>query len=147
MDQEISQTVLQQRRRKKWLIACTVLFLVCGASWGVNRLATQSASLSDLRVSEVRVGQVDNTINASGVVIPVHEEQISSPAQTRIRKVIAKAGQTVKAGELLMVLDDQAVRVVIDNLREQISQQDIRVQTLSNELEAQLKRIASEIEL
>ena len=147
MDQEISQTVLQQRRRKKWLIACTVLFLVCGASWGVNRLATQSASLSDLRVSEVRVGQVDNTINASGVVIPVHEEQISSPAQTRIRKVIAKAGQTVKAGELLMVLDDQAVRVAIDNLREQISQQDIRVQTLSNELEAQLKRIASEIEL
>jgi HlyD family secretion protein len=147
MDQEISQTVLQQRRRKKWLIACTVLFLVCGASWGVNRLATQSASLSDLRVSEVRVGQVDNTINASGVVIPVHEEQISSPAQTRIRKVIAKAGQTVKAGELLMVLDDQAVRVSIDNLREQISQQEIRVQTLSNELEAQLKRIASEIEL
>lgn len=147
MDQEISQTVLQQRRRKKWLIACTVLFLVCGASWGVNRLATQSASLSDLRVSEVRVGQVDNTINASGVVIPVHEEQISSPAQTRIRKVIAKAGQTVKAGELLMVLDDQAVRVAIDNLREQISQQEIRVQTLSNELEAQLKRIASEIEL
>lgn len=147
MDKVISQQVLQQRKRKQWLMASAALLLICGASWGVNRMATQSASLSDLRVSEVRMGQVDNTINASGVVIPVHEEQISSPAQTRIRKIIAKAGQTVKAGELLMVLDDQAVRVAIDNLREQISQQDIRVQTLSNELEAQIKRIASEIEL
>ncbi len=147
MDKVISQQVLQQRKRKQWLLAGAALLFICGASWGVNRIATQSASLSELRVSEVRIGQVDNTINASGVVIPVHEEQISSPAQTRIRKIIAKAGQTVKAGELLMVLDDQAVRVAIDNLREQISQQDIRVQTLSNELEAQLKRIASEIEL
>lgn len=147
MDKEISQTVIQQRRRKQWMVAGAVLLVICGASWGLNRVATQSAALSDLRISEVRIGQVDNTINASGIVIPVREEQIPSPAQTRVRKIIAKAGQTVKAGELLMELDDQAVRVAIDNLREQISQQDIRVQTLSNELDAQLKRIASEIEL
>ena len=122
-----------------WLVALGVLTLFASAAWGINRIATQSAVLSDLRVSEVRLGHVDNTINASGIVIPVREEQISSPAQTRITKIVAKAGQTVKAGELLMVLDDQAVRVAIDNLREQISQQDIRVQTLSSELEAQLK--------
>lgn len=147
MDKEISQTVIQQRRRKQWMVAGAVLLAICGASWGLNRVATQSAALSDLRISEVRIGHVDNTINASGIVIPVREEQIPSPAQTRVRKIIAKAGQTVKAGELLMELDDQAVRFAIDNLREQISQQDIRVQTLSNELDAQLKRIASEIEL
>ena len=147
MDREISLEVQQVRRRRMWLVALGVLTLFASAAWGINRIATQSAVLSDLRVSEVRLGHVDNTINASGIVIPVREEQISSPAQTRITKIVAKAGQTVKAGELLMVLDDQAVRVAIDNLREQISQQDIRVQTLSSELEAQLKKIASEIEL
>ncbi|WMW81877.1 HlyD family efflux transporter periplasmic adaptor subunit [Undibacterium cyanobacteriorum] len=147
MDQAINPQVLQQRQRRRWMIGAVVGFAIVGASWGVNRIATQSASLSELRVSELRVAKVDNTINASGIVIPVREEQLSSPAQTRVTKVVAKAGQTVKAGDLLMVLDDQAIRVAIDNLREQISQQEIRVQTLSSELDAQLKKIASEIEL
>ena len=78
-------------------------------------------------------------------MIPVREEQISSPAQTRITKIVAKAGQTVKAGELLMVLDDQAVRGNRQSARAD-SQQDIRVQTLRSEL-GPTQKIASEIEL
>ncbi|WP_395006695.1 efflux RND transporter periplasmic adaptor subunit [Undibacterium sp.] len=147
MDRTFSQEVLQGRRRKKWVIASLVVIVICGSGWGINRAATQSVSLADIRVSEARIGQVDNTINASGIVIPVREEQLSSPNQTRITKIVAKAGQTVKAGELLMVLDDQTIRVAIDNLREQISQQELRVQSLSNELDGLLKKISSEIEL
>lgn len=147
MDQTISQVVLQKRRRQRWMIALIILMGVCGASWGVNRLVGQSVSQAELRVSTIRIGHIDQTVNASGVVVPVREEQISSPTQTRIKKVLAKAGQPVKAGELLMLLDDQAVRVAMDNLREQMTQQEIRVQSLSSELDAQLKKIASEIEL
>lgn len=147
MDQAISQVVLQKRRRQRWMIALMILMGVCGASWGVNRMVSQSVNLAELRVSTVRTGHIDQTVSASGVVVPVREEQIPSPTQTRIKKVLAKAGQTVKAGELLMLLDDQAVRVAIDNLREQMAQQEIRVQSLGSELDAQLKKIASEIEL
>lgn len=147
MDRAFSQEVLQRRQRKKWTIASLVLLVIFGSGWGINRAATQSVSLTDIRVSEARIGQVDNTINASGVVMPVREEQLSSPNQTRITKIVAKAGQTVEAGELLMVLDDQTIRVAIDNLREQISQQELRVQSLSNELDGLLKKISSEIEL
>ncbi|MFC0351424.1 efflux RND transporter periplasmic adaptor subunit [Undibacterium danionis] len=147
MDHNISQDILRARQRKRWIIGFIVLISICGLAWALNRVVSQSVSLSELRVSEVRVGHIDNTINASGIVVPVREEQISSPNQTRVIKVIAKAGQIVKEGELLMVLDDKTIRVAIDNLREQISQQSLRVQSLSLELDAQLKKIASEIEL
>ena len=147
MDQNISQAILRTRQRRRWIIVFTVLISICGLAWALNRVVSQSVSLSELRVSEARVGRIDNTINASGIVVPVREEQISSPNQTRVSKVIAKAGQVVKAGELLMVLDDQTIRVAMDNLREQISQQSLRVQSLSLELDAQLKKIASDIEL
>ena len=147
MDKTLSQDVLRGRRQKAWMISSLIVVVLFATGWGINRAATESASLSDLRVSEARWGQIDNTINASGIVMPVREEQLSSPNQTRITKVLAKAGQTVKAGELLMTLDDRAIRVTIDNLREQIAQQEFRVQSLSQELEAQLKKISSEIEL
>ncbi len=147
MDSELSQAVKSARKRKQAMLLTAVLLTVSGLSWGIHRLATQSANLSELKISEVRLATLDSTISASGVVVPVREEQLSSPSQTRISKVIAKAGQTVKAGDLLMVLDDKAHRVAIDNLREQVSQQSLRVQVLQQEMDANLRRIASEIEL
>ncbi|MBC3916870.1 HlyD family efflux transporter periplasmic adaptor subunit [Undibacterium sp. CY18W] len=147
MDQAISQGTLLQRRRKMILLILAGLIVVMLAAWMLNRVVSPGVSLGEIRVAQVRVGAVDNTINASGVVIPVHEEQLSSPNQSRISKVIAKAGQQVRAGELLMVLDDHTIRLAIDNLREQISQQQIREQVLAMEMDAGLKKIASEIEL
>lgn len=147
MDRQIGEVTLQQRRRKKILLLIGVTSLLLLTLWGINRVISPSASIGEMRVSQVRLGAVDNTINAAGVVVPVREEQLSSPHQSRISKLIAKAGQSVKAGELLMVLDDHTIRLAIDNLREQISQQEIRAQVLGMEMETTLKKLASEIEL
>lgn len=147
MDQALSQNTLTQRRRKTILLLAAGAISLTGGAWAVNRLISPGVNLGEIRVGEVRVGAIDNTINASGVVVPVHEEHLSSPNQSRISKVVAKAGQTVRAGELLMVLDDHTIRLAIDNLREQISQQDIKGQVLAMEMDANLKKIASEIEL
>lgn len=147
MDQVISKNTLNKRRRKTFLLLAMAAIGLTGAAWGLNRVISPGVSMGEIRIAEVRMGAVDNTINAAGVVIPVHEEQLSSPHQSRISKVVAKAGQSVKAGELLMVLDDHTIRLAIDNLREQISQQDIKSQVLALEMDASLKKIASEIEL
>lgn len=147
MDSELSLSVKAARKRKQAVLLGVVLLTISGMSWGIHRLATQSANLSELKISEVRLAPLESSISASGVVVPVREEQLSSPSQSRIHKVIAKAGQTVKAGELLMVLDDKAIRVSMDNLGEQVAQQSLRVQALEQEMEASLRRIASEVEL
>ena len=147
MDQALSHDTLKKRRRKTILLLAVIAISVTGAAWAVNRIISPGVSLGEIRVGQVRMGAIDNTINAAGVVIPVREEQLSSPNQSRVSKVIAKAGQTVRAGELLMVLDDHTIRLAIDNLREQISQQDIKSQVLAMEMDANLKKIASEIEL
>ncbi|MBI3727203.1 MAG: HlyD family efflux transporter periplasmic adaptor subunit [Burkholderiales bacterium] len=147
MDQAISQDTLKKRRLKTILLLAVITVSVTGVAWAVNRIISPGVSMGEIRVGQVRVGAIDNTINAAGVVIPVHEEQLSSPNQSRISKVIAKAGQSVHAGELLMVLDDHTIRLAIDNLREQISQQDVKGQLLAMEMESNLKKIASEIEL
>ena len=147
MDQIISQSTRRQRLRKTSLTIAAGLLLVAGAAWGINRFISTSVSIGEIRVANVRTGAVDNTVNASGVVVPVREEQLSSPNQSRITKLIAKAGQSLKAGDLIMTLDDRTTRLALDNLREQVAQQEVRVQTLSMEMETNLKKVASEIEL
>ena len=147
MDQALSPESVRAGTRNKVVIALLVGLSLFASVWGLNRWLRPSLALNEIKVSVVRRGAISNTINASGVVIPVHEEQVSAPMQTRLTRVVVKAGQEVKAGQLLLELDDSAVRLVIDNLQEQIDQQENLTKRLNLELGQKLKTLASEIEL
>jgi HlyD family secretion protein len=77
----------------------------------------------------------------------VHEELVSSPIPTRVARVQARLGQEVKAGELLLTLDDAAVRLALDAVKEQLAQQDNRIVSLTLEMEQKRKQLVSSIEL
>jgi HlyD family secretion protein len=147
MDQLHSPETLRLARRKKVVLTLLILLGLLGAVWGTNRGLSPSLALSEIKVSGVRRGNISNTINASGVVIPVHEQQVSSPTATRITEVFVKAGQEVQAGQLLLQLDARALTLSLENLQEQIDQQDNLSKRLSLELTQKLKGLASEIEL
>jgi HlyD family secretion protein len=147
MDQAVSQHTIDRRRRLKLATGVILLGTLCAAAWGINRAVRPTIAASDIRIAEVRRGAIANTINASGVVIPVHEELVSSPFQTQVAKVQAKLGQQVQAGELLLQLDDKAIRLALDGVKEQLAQQDNRVLGLTLELEQKRKQLVSSIEL
>jgi HlyD family secretion protein len=147
MDQAIGIDTL--RRRRHFRLA-TGLLLCAGflaAAWGLNRAVRPGVADADIVVAEVRRGNVDNTINAAGVVIPVHEEVVSSPGASRVAKVHAKPGQQVKQGELLLELDDREIRLALEALKEQLAQQENRIVVLRLEMEQKLKQLGSAIEL
>jgi HlyD family secretion protein len=147
MDQAIGIDTL--RRRRHFRLAAGV-FLFAGflaAAWGINRAVRPGVSAADIVVAEVRRGNVDNTVNATGVVIPVHEEVVTSPGASRVARVHAKPGQQVQQGELLLELDDREIRLALEALKEQLAQQDNKVVSLQLEMEQKLKQLASAIEL
>lgn len=147
MDHALSQDTLARRRRSSVLRVIGVLCAIALAAWGVNRLVTPSLDEDELRTSDVRRGNIANTISAAGVVIPNNETQVPSPIPSRVAKVHAKPGQQVSAGELLLELDDSTLRLAADNLREQIAQQDNRIEGLSLGMAQKLKQVNSDIEL
>ena len=147
MDRALDPALIHRRHRIRaggavLLLACAVL-----ACWQLNRLLRPSVSAGDIVVSTVRRGDVANTINAAGVVIPVHEEVVASPVSSRVAKVLAKPGQLVKAGDVLLVLDDRDIVLAVDTLREQLAQQENRIATSKLELEQKHKQLTSAIEL
>ena len=147
MDQPISTHTLRRRRQLGLAMAAGLLASLAFAAWGINHIISPSVALADIRVAAVRRGAIANTINANGVVIPVHEEQVPSPIATRVTAIHVKAGQEVAAGDLLLELDDHTVRLAMDGLEEQIAQQKIRVQSLTLAMQQKQKQLMSEIEV
>ncbi len=147
MDQAINPQFISRRKRKTALIIAALFATLCGAAWGINRAVSPSVDAASVTLAEVRVGDIANTINASGIVIPVHEELVSSPIQTRVAKVRAKLGQQVQAGELLLELDNHATLLAIDDLKEQLAQQENRILALTLEMDQKRKQTVSAIEL
>jgi HlyD family secretion protein len=147
MDQPVSRQTLNLRNRSTFFKIGGGVLAVVATVATVNRLVSPNVALSEIRVAEVKQGGIANTVNASGIVIPMHEELISSPIQSRVTATHVKPGQEVAAGELLLELDDSTIRLAIDSLREQIAQQDNRVEGLSLEQLQKKKQLDSEIEL
>lgn len=147
MDQALDPAFLRRRQRIRILAGILLLAGVAAACWGLNRMLRPSVDAADILVSTVRRGDVANTVNAAGVVIPVHEEVVASPVVSRVAKVHAKPGQQVKAGDLLLELDDREIRLALDALQEQLAQQENRIALLKVELEQKHKQLASSIEL
>jgi len=147
MDHAIPPAQLRRRRHIRLAIGALLLAGACVSAWAINRAIRPGVDSADIVVAQVRRGDVDNTIEAAGVVIPVHEEVVSSPGASRIASVHAKPGQPVRAGELLLELDDRTIRLALEGLQEQLAQQDNRVVTLRLEMEQKRKQTASAIEL
>jgi HlyD family secretion protein len=147
MDQALNPALIASRKRKTALVIAALLVTLCVAAWGINRAVAPSVDAANVMLAEVRVGNIANTINASGIVIPVHEEFVSSPIQTRVAKVHAKLGQQVQAGELLLELDNRTILLAIDGLKEQLAQQENRILALTLEMDQKRKQLVSAIEL
>ncbi|KQN77431.1 ABC transporter permease [Duganella sp. Leaf61] len=147
MDQPLSPHITVRRRATIALVVAAVLATVCLAAWGLNRAVGASVAADSVTIATVRAGGIANTINASGIVIPVHEEQVASPIQSRVAKVHARLGQQVQAGDLLLELDNRSVVLAIDNIREQLALQENRIVALTQELDQKRKQLVSAIEL
>ena len=147
MDQALAPAFLLRRKRLRMLAGVLVLACLAGAGWGVNRALRPSLDAADIVVSTVRRGDVANTVNAAGIVIPVHEEVVASPAASRVAKVHAKPGQQVNQGDLLLELDDREIRLALEAQQEQLAQQENRIKTLAVELDQKHKALTSSIEL
>ena len=147
MDQALNPKIIARRHRKTALAIAALLVTLCMGAWGINRAVSPSLDAGSVSIAEVRVGNIANTINASGIVIPIHEALVASPIQTRVAKVQAKLGQQVQAGELLLELDNRTVLLAIDGLKEQLAQQENRILALTLEMDQKRKELVSAIEL
>ena len=152
MDREISA---EERRRRRIKIAvraivavtaCAVLFFV------VLSMLRSSVNLNDLKLSTVSRGTVEVSVGASGRVVPLFEEVVNSPINTRIVQVFRKGGDMVEEGEPILELDLQSTETAYRKLldeeqmkRLQLKQMRIDNRTYLSDLEMKVKVTAMKL--
>lgn len=146
MDREIDKNVLKRERRRKLIIFGSIGVIAVGALiWAVSSIAPTVRS-SDITLGTAEEGPLDITIAASGRIVPAYEEILNSPVETRVLKVFAQPGDSVKAGTPLLQLDLEQEEASLGKLQDARTQQqqELRQLELTNktnlsDLEMQIK--------
>ncbi len=128
MDTSIETEVKVQKRKKTLLIGFLSLLLLTAAIWTIRYFFTSSLQRSEITTAVVERGNIENTITASGEVLPEFEEIITSPINASIQIVSLDAGSPVKTGQSVLKLDKSSSQMEYEKLKFQLEskQNDIR---------------------
>ena len=99
-----------------------------------------------LRTGRVDRGPIEGVVEASGTVIPAFEGVLSSPVEARIRKILKRPGEVVRAGEEILALDTSESRLALERLQDQLAKKINEQLQLRLELEKQLAGLRGQIE-
>ncbi|MBV1909314.1 MAG: HlyD family efflux transporter periplasmic adaptor subunit [Kangiellaceae bacterium] len=147
MDRPISKKALNSQAQKKWLKLSAWLVFIAFVLYFIQWLFSPGVNRDKIRVAAVKVGDISATINASGLVVPLVEETISSEFDTQIVRVIAQLGSALKKGDPILELNAQSVELVIANLDEKLALKDTQIQTKQLQRNKSFNDLESRIEL
>lgn len=123
----------KKRNKKKILIISGVvgLFIIII----VANIFREDDSIIKVEVEEVQRGTVIHKVNASGKIQPVKEIKISATTSAWVTDITVKEGDPVKAGQLLIALDEKQLLAAVDQTRSTV-----------NSAEASLKQVTAQKE-
>jgi HlyD family secretion protein len=146
MDRELEASYRYRRlgRRAAWGgggIALGVIVLLLLPGW-----LRPSVARAEIRTGKVDRGPVEGIVEASGTVIPAFESVISSPVEARVKKVLKRPGEVVKAGEEILRIDTSASRIELERLEDQLRKKANEQAQLRINLEKSLTELRGKIE-
>ena len=134
MDMAISETAIRQRKKRIWLIAAMVLLVLVLVTWLLRTAVKTSIAPNSFTTAVVEKGNVENTLNATGEILPEFEQVITSPINAVIQQVIKDAGSKVNIGQSILTLDKAVTQMELEKLRFQLESKKNTIQKLQLEL-------------
>jgi len=139
MDRPISESTQRRHRRRNILRGLIIVAAVTGVIFLVRSLLQTKAKRAEFQVARVERGNIENTITATGLVIPAFEQQVISPISTSIKEVLRRSGDEVKVGDPMMQLDDEFVRLEYESLEDQVELKQNKITRLGYEYDKNIK--------
>ena len=121
VDREIDTRTRNRALLKRLLVpAAIIASLGLLVSWG-SGLLRPSVKRASIRTAVVDQGPVDATLSATGTVVPLTEQVLSSPVDARLLRVLKKAGTAVGAGDPIVELDVNASVLAVESLDQDLA--------------------------
>src|SRR5437660_9418803 len=109
-----------KKRKRLFLIGgCTTAAV---AAILIFAAATRANTVIDAsKLGDVKRETIDKNVVATGKVEPITKAEIKSKASGIVKKILVDAGQTVKAGQVLMELDREEIQARVRQARAQLA--------------------------
>lgn len=120
MDKELAPEIISKRKNKHIIIAIAILAVLAISIYLLRGYLKSSINRTDISIAKVEVGNIENTINASGEVLPEFEEILTSPISASVKSALMDAGSKVKAGQSILTLDKSATETEFRKLQFQL---------------------------
>jgi HlyD family secretion protein len=134
MDTLLSKEAIQKTRRKRFYIPIVIIVLLIASVVALRASFKSSIKKDNITTAVVELGPVENTISASGEILPEFEQVITSPINASVKSVSMDAGSSVKPGQSILSLDKQATEMEYEKLKFQLEGKKNNIQKLKLEL-------------
>lgn len=136
------------RRRKKRLKIIIPVVLVLAALIGVKAFSSDGPTAIPVYTDQVSTGDIDTVLSVSGKVIAEESVTFFAPASAKVEGIEVSKGDVVKAGDVLLCFDEDAVSYAKQQteLAEKISSADYNSNVqYNNEQRTKLAQAEAEI--
>ena len=114
MDTSIEEEVKTKKKKKTFSYVLISVVILVAAIWMVRSSFASTLKKSNITTAVVERGNIENTIAATGEILPEFEEIITSPINASIQNVVMDAGNKVQAGQSILTLDKSAAQTEYD---------------------------------
>lgn len=120
-DRPLQEEYIRKTRRTSILKISMAGFFIFGMLFWLVSWISPSINRSGIRTAKVEKGNLEATITASGTIVPEYEQVISSPIDTRILRILKKAGDTLHPEEPILMLDLETAKLAYEKMRDQLA--------------------------
>ncbi|MFT3826338.1 MAG: HlyD family efflux transporter periplasmic adaptor subunit [Chitinophagaceae bacterium] len=134
MDTPLSTSLVSRQKRKTTIVIVSIVAILTVAIWLLRVYLSSSVEQSAIITAVVETGDIDNTLEATGEVLPEFEQVITSPINAVIKNVLLDAGTPVKAGQSVLELDKEFTQLELDKLKYQLELKENNITKLKLEV-------------
>src|ERR1700690_135973 len=96
-----------ERRPRRWWVTALVILAAAGA---LAAFVSHRNDAVPVRTAVVEQSTIRSVVSTNGKIEPVNNFEAHAPTSTSVQRIYVKEGDSVKKGELLLVLDDAEAR-------------------------------------
>lgn len=104
-------------RNKKLKIILGILILIVAAVFLQSMMKRSKSEKEVIREVKPFFGKIENTISASGIVLPKNRLEIKPPVYGRVDEIAVKEGEVVQAGQILGWMSSTERAALLDAAR------------------------------
>ncbi len=135
MDKVIEGEVRIQKKKKYAGVVALTAFAIIAAVFLLRFTIKTTVKKSAITTAVVETGSIENTISATGEVLPEFEETITSPINASVQKVMLDAGSGVNAGQSVLMLDKSAATTEFEKMKFRLESKRNDIRKLKLELD------------